>query len=69
MGRLKFDIIMKVHLCEKHKAVFSERVRVALSEKTFRCEVTKAIRPGELTKLIRKAERCLDCKWETTFGK
>jgi len=63
MAKLKFDIIMKVQLCEKHKAIFEKIVRVKLAGGE------KGIRPGELVNLWRDAENCTECKWETTFGK
>lgn len=58
-----FDIRMEVKLCSKHKAIYEKLVLVKLESGR------KCIRPKALLDLWKEAETCLDCEWQTRFGK
>jgi len=61
MPKTKFDITTRVKLCELHKNIFNDSVRIKTLDEY-------GIRPGQLCSLWLIAEACLDCSWETTFG-
>lgn len=59
---MKYDIQMKVKLCPKHKKIFDSKVKCTLNKKDY-------IRPENLANLLEEIHSCLDCEWETKFGK
>lgn len=57
-----YDIQMKVKLCSKHRKFFDSKVRCTLKKKDY-------IKPENLANLLEEINLCLDCEWETKFGK
>jgi len=58
---MKYDIIQKVHLCDHHQKQLTVLVATRDSDNEL------GINAKALCELLRSAEDCTDCKWNTTF--
>lgn len=58
----EFDIKISVKFCLKHKEFLEKNVFIKSGNQ--RC-----VRLNELTSLLKESEVCIDCQWETIFGK
>jgi len=56
-----YDLVIRTEFCKEHKEYFMSKVQKKLSDGTI------GIYPFRLVILIHKAERCTECKCETTF--
>ena len=57
----KYDIVMKIKLCDRHKQEYDQKVTFKLSKGGY------GIAPSALVGLWTKTSECTDCEWQTTF--
>jgi hypothetical protein len=63
------DLIMKVRFCPKHKEWFDEKVTRLFDRKYATKDNPNGnlISPAHLSLLMKEAEVCPDCQWQTLF--